>query len=159
VLYPSIYGNNPLFPQAQDFKIVPKDDNSGQGVITFKDIKAGELIAHVFGEIVKKIGQHTLQISKNRHLYDPFFTGYLLHSCSPNVSLNMKKFTLTACANISANSFLYMDYAETEDKLFKQFFCSCGSSNCRGIITGRKESPNIQTSNIIQNDSAMINEY
>jgi hypothetical protein len=35
-----------------------------------------------------------------------------------------------------------MDYAETEDTLFKQFPCSCGSSNCRGWITGRKEMVN-----------------
>jgi len=41
--------------------------------------------------------------------------------------------------DIPANSFLYMDYAETEDYLFKQFPCSCGSHNCRGWITGKNE--------------------
>jgi hypothetical protein len=32
-----------------------------------------------------------------------------------------------------------MDYAETEDVLFKQFPCSCAAPNCRGWITGRRE--------------------
>jgi hypothetical protein len=53
----------------------------------------------------------------------------------------MVDFTVTALRDIAANSFLYMDYAETEDVLFKQFPCSCGAPNCRGWITGRKELP------------------
>jgi len=34
-----------------------------------------------------------------------------------------------------------MDYAETEDVLFRQFACCCGSEKCRVWITGRKEQP------------------
>ncbi|WP_339138175.1 MAG: hypothetical protein WGN25_08090 [Candidatus Electrothrix sp. GW3-4] len=36
-----------------------------------------------------------------------------------------------------------MDYAETEDVLFKQFPCSCGSPACRLWITGRKEGDSV----------------
>jgi hypothetical protein len=32
-----------------------------------------------------------------------------------------------------------MDYASTEDILFKQFPCLCGTPNCRFWISGRKE--------------------
>jgi hypothetical protein len=46
---------------------------------------------------------------------------------------------VTALRDIPANSYLYMDYAETEDHLFKQFPCSCGSRQCRGWITGKKD--------------------
>ena len=141
MLYPLSFGDNPLFPQASDFEVVAKDNNSGHGVITFRDFKPGDLLAVVAGEIVSDIRQHTLQISRRRHMFDPFFTGYLLHSCDPNVSLNMRKKTLTALKHIEAGSFLYMDYAETEDTLFKQFACCCGSKKCRGWITGRKENP------------------
>lgn len=74
-------------------------------------------------------------------MYDPYFTGYLLHSCDPNVSLNMRNRKLTALKFIEAGCFLYMDYAETEDVLFKQFACSCESPACRGWITGRREAP------------------
>lgn len=139
MLYPQTFGNNPLFPQACDFAVVPKDNNSGFGVITYRSFKAGELLAQVSGEIVTDIRQHTLQVSEGKHMYDPYFTGYLLHSCEPNVSLDMKKKTLTALTDIPTGSYLFMDYAETEDTLFKQFSCCCGSESCRGWITGRKE--------------------
>lgn len=141
MLYPHSYGKNPFYPKSSDFSVVKKDSQSGMGVISHKYFKPHELLAHVSGEIVSTIGQHTLQISPEKHMYDPYFTGYLLHSCSPNVSLDMVKLTLTAITEIQMNSFLFMDYAETEDKLFKQFLCSCGAQNCRGIITGRKEAP------------------
>jgi hypothetical protein len=141
MLYPLTFGNNPLFPQASDFQVVNKDLSSGHGVITFRSFQPGDLLAIVAGEVVSDIRQHTLQISRRRHMFDPYFTGYLLHSCDPNVSLNMRKRTLTALKPIEAGSYLYMDYAETEDVLFKQFACCCGSEKCRGWITGRRETP------------------
>jgi hypothetical protein len=141
MLYPLSFGNNPLFPQASDFAVIAKDHKNGHGVITYRSFEPGDLLAIVAGEVVSDIRQHTLQISKRRHMFDPYFTGYLLHSCDPNVSLNMRKKTLTALKPIKANDYLYMDYAETEDVLFRQFACCCGSEKCRGWITGRKEQP------------------
>ena len=148
MLYPSTFGDNPLFPQACDFEVVNKDDANGSGVVTYRHFAPGELMAIVAGEVVSEIRQHTLQISPRRHMYDPFFTGYLLHSCEPNVSLDMRAKTLTAITSIKPGSFLYMDYAETEDTLFKQFACCCGAKTCRGWITGRREIPH----HIVVND-------
>jgi hypothetical protein len=98
-------------------------------------------MAKIAKQAVPDIRQHTLQLSKTSHNFDPYFSGYFLHSCDPNVSVNMKKMTVTALKNIEANDYLYMDYAETEDYLFKQFPCSCGAENCRGWITGKLELP------------------
>ena len=139
MLYPSCYGTNPLFPKATDFMVVNKDEKSGKGVISYHAFKKGDVIAHFTGEVVNEIRQHTLQITPNRHLYDPHFSGYFLHSCSPNISLDMDNKIVTAIKDISPNSYLYMDYAQTEDYLYKQFPCSCGAKNCRGWITGKKE--------------------
>ena len=141
MLYPQVYGENPLYPQASDFKVVRKDEASGFGVYTHRAFKRGELLAVMNGEIVSDIRQHTLQIAPDKHLYDQYFAGYFLHSCAPNISLDMENMTVTAIRDIPANSYLYMDYAQTEDVLFKQFPCSCGSRKCRGWITGRKEVP------------------
>ena len=139
MLYPATYGQNPMLPKATDFMVVHKDDMTGKGVICYRAFKRGEVIAHMTGEVISEIRQHTLQISADKHLYDPHFSGYFLHSCDPNISLDMKNLTVTALKDIPANSYLYMDYAETEDYLFKQFPCSCGASNCRGWITGKKQ--------------------
>jgi hypothetical protein len=50
-----------------------------------------------------------------------------------------------------------MDYAETEDVLFKQFPCFCGSPNCRLWITGRKEMINLSTMNAPTETSRFMN--
>ncbi len=139
MLYPPELGDDPLFPRAEDFSIVFKDKTTGKGVICYRSFKKGTIMARITGHIVTDIRQHTLQLSKTTHNFDPYFSGYFLHSCSPNVSVDMKKMTVTALEDIEANSYLYMDYAETEDILFKQFPCSCGAENCRGWITGRQE--------------------
>jgi len=139
MLYPANYGYDPLFPKADDFEVVYKDEMSGKGVICYRAFKRGEVIASMSGEVINEIRQHTLQIAPDRHLYDPYFSGYFLHSCAPNISLDMEKMTVTALRDIPANSYLYMDYAETEDHLFKQFPCSCNAEQCRGWIGGKKD--------------------
>ena len=141
MLYPRGFGENPLHPQATDFKVVFKEKSAGHGVISYRAFKRGDLLAVMSGEIVPDIRQHTLQIAADRHLYDPHFSGFFLHSCSPNISLDMEKLTVTALKDIPADTFLYMDYSQTEDILFRQFPCCCGSKNCRGWISGRNEKP------------------
>ncbi len=138
-MYPEHFGNNPLFPSKDDFEVVLKDGHSGMGVISYRNFEKGELVAKLAGHIIHDIRQHSLQIDSVRHLYDTYFSGYFLHSCEPNVSLNMKDLTVHAIRPIEAYDYLYMDYAETEEKLYRQFPCSCGSVQCRGWITGYNE--------------------
>ncbi len=139
MLYPDQFGKDAFFPKHSDFAVVFKDELAGRGVITYRSFSKGDVLAKMAGHVVHEIRQHTLQLTSDTHLFDPYFSGYFLHSCSPNISLNMVDLTVSALEDIPANSFLYMDYAETEDVLFKQFPCSCGAANCRGWITGRKE--------------------
>lgn len=138
-MYPDSYGNNPFYPSSKDFAVVRRDDNSGLGVLTHRAFKKGDLVAAMTGEIIHEITQHSLQIEPGVHLYDTYFAGYFLHSCLPNVELDMQNMKVYAVQDIQAGDYLTMDYAQTEDVLFKQFPCSCGSSQCRGWITGRKE--------------------
>lgn len=138
-MYPESYTFNPLYPKTGDFEIVRKDENAGYGVISHRSFNKGDIVAAMNGEIVHDIRQHTLQIKPGVHLYDIHFTGYFLHSCSPNVRLDMKKMLVTAKRKINAGDYLLMDYAQTEDVLYKQFPCSCGAKNCRGWVTGRKQ--------------------
>lgn len=116
-----------------------RDSMSGLGVMTYKFFAKGDLIGAITGEIIHDIRQHSLQIEPDKHLYDLYFSGYFLHSCSPNIELDMKNLMVYAIKDIKPKEFLLMDYAQTEDVLFKQFSCNCGSENCRGWITGRKE--------------------
>jgi len=141
LIYPEEYGLDPNdgYPREEDFIVSRREDGKGAGVYTRRDIRRGELVARITGNIVPNISQHTLQITPTTHLYDPFFTGFLLHSCSPNIYLDMTEFEIWALRDIEAGQALTMDYASTEDILFKQFPCLCGTPNCRFWITGRKE--------------------
>ncbi len=144
LIYPKEYGLDPNdgYPKREDFTVCTRETGKGAGVYTKKDIKRGEMVARITGNIVPKITQHTLQITPTTHLYDPYFTGYLLHSCSPNIYLDMTEFEIWALRNIDAGQPLTMDYASTEDILFAQFPCLCETANCRFWITGRKEEVN-----------------
>lgn len=141
LIYPDEYGLDPNcgYPKKEDFTVCRREDGKGAGVYTRKDIKRGEMVARITGNIVPTVNQHTLQVTPTTHMYDPHFTGYLLHSCSPNIYLDMTEFELWALRDIDAGQALTMDYAQTEDVLFKQFPCLCGTPNCRLWITGRKE--------------------
>ena len=141
-MYPAHYGNNPLFPNKKDFQVVLKNDVAGMGVMTYKAFAKGDLICALAGDIITDIRQHSLQIEPDLHLYDIYFSGYFLHCCAPNIELDMKNLRVYATRDIEPDEYLMMDYAQTEDILYKQFPCSCGAESCRGWITGRKELPN-----------------
>jgi hypothetical protein len=138
-MYPESYEPNILYPRQEDFEVVRKDDQTGFGVISHKGFKKGDIVAAINGELINEIRQHSLQIEPGVHLYDIHFSGYFLHSCSPNVFLDMKNRLVIATRKIKPGEYLLMDYAQTEDHLYKQFVCSCGSRNCRGWITGKKD--------------------
>ncbi|WP_020590009.1 SET domain-containing protein-lysine N-methyltransferase [Desulfobacter curvatus] len=129
------------YPSKEEFT-VNHCETKGSGIYVKRSFKKGEMVARMAGITVPYILQHTLQISPFLHLYDPHFTGLLLHSCDPLVSLDMNKLEIWALRDIEKGDALTMDYAQTEDKLFKQFPCSCGAINCRKWVTGRKESIN-----------------
>ncbi|MDT8397496.1 MAG: SET domain-containing protein-lysine N-methyltransferase [Pseudomonadales bacterium] len=98
-------------------------------------------MAKMAGHVVPDIRQHTLQIAPGSHNYDPYFSGYFLHSCEPNIFLDMENMKVIALADIAPGTYLTMDYAQTEDYLFRQFPCGCGAAVCRGWIHGRLEQP------------------
>lgn len=141
-IYPYQLESNAGYPTRTNFSIKQKDGDVGYGVYTKKDFKRGSLVARFSGNIVNHVVQHSLQVNPSSHIHDPYFAGLLLHSCNPNVALDMQDFTIWAIKDIDAGEALTMDYATTEDKLFKQFKCLCESDNCRHWITGRKEQVN-----------------
>ena len=123
----------------QDFVVEDRGDGKGLGVYTLRPYIRGELIAVVSGEIVDEHRLHSLQLTPETHLYDPDFTGCLLHSCDPNAIIDPAKREVTALKDIEIGEAITVDYAHTEDRLVKQFACMCGSPDCRRWIKGRKE--------------------
>ena len=121
--------------------VVWLDENRGRGVRALVPLAAGAIIHRFNGEIVSEIGQHTLQITPTQHISGTSIIGFLSHGCTPNARLDMERFALVATADIAAGEALTIDYALTEDTLFRQFACHCGDPGCRGWVTGRLEGP------------------
>lgn len=138
-LYPDLFMVGDGYPTEDDFTVTRQEDGKGLGVYARRLFGRGYRVCRISGTVVHQVMQHTLQISPDSHLYDPYFTGFLLHSCDPNCFLDMQRFELWAIKDIHPGEALTMDYASTEDILFKQFPCLCGAPNCRKWITGRRE--------------------
>jgi hypothetical protein len=140
LLYPYPLPSGVGYPDSDDFEVLTHGEK-GCGVYARRAFRRGQIISRISGVVVPVVMQHTLQITPTSHLYDPHFSGLLLHSCDPNTHLDMQHFELWAAKDIAAGEAITMDYATTEDVLFKQFTCLCKAPNCRGRITGRREKP------------------
>lgn len=127
------------YPSRSSFVVKKKKEEIGYGVYSKKIIERGCLVARFTGQIVHEVVQHSLQINQTTHILDMHFAGYLLHSCNPNAILDMSDFTIWALQDIEKGEALTIDYATTEDVLYRQFRCLCKSPNCRHWISGRKE--------------------
>lgn len=122
-----------------DILVVTYCGKIGLGVRTLISIDRGAVLDRFDGTIGPELRQHSLQLSPDRHISETRFVGYLSHSCDPNCQLDMKSFQLVALRDIEACSLLTIDYAASEEKLYRQFPCLCGSGNCRGWVTGHSE--------------------
>ncbi|MFC7293041.1 SET domain-containing protein-lysine N-methyltransferase [Hirschia litorea] len=130
--------NKNQLPSPQD--IVKKTTQEfGVGIFAVRAFKRGEVIGNFIAEETDQLLQHSLQRAPNDNLHDPYFIGMLLHSCDPNVVLDMHDQKVFCVRDIAIGEPLFMDYASTEDVLFNQFACKCGAANCRHWVTGRAE--------------------
>lgn len=132
------------YPSRADFEIVQLKDGHDPTITAQRDYLRISRICRVSGQLTHARQRHTLQLAPGIHVYDPFFSGLLLHSCDPNVFLDMSEMWLWALKDIKPGSVLCMDYASTEDKLMHQFACQCGTPNCRGWITGYDDPPSAE---------------
>lgn len=114
----------------------------GLGVRTLVPRGAGEVVHRFTGVISPELRLHSLQVSDELHISETRYIGFLSHSCDPNCRLDMERFELQALKDVEAGGLLTIDYAATEDVLYRQFECHCGAAACRRWITGRAEGPN-----------------
>lgn len=123
-------------------EVVRLGEHHGLGVCARRAFPRGAVIHRFAGVVSERICQHSLQVDAARHISGTRYVGYLSHGCDPNAGLDMATFTLVARRDIAPGEAVTIDYAETEDRLHRQFACRCGAAICRGWITGRAEPPN-----------------
>lgn len=132
------------YPSTEQFHVIPGAEGIGTAIKARIAFDSRVRIAKVSGYALGERRLHTLQLSSRIHLYDPWFSGLLLHSCNPSVFFDATYLEVWTVQHIAAGTLLTTDYANTEDTLFRQFACQCGELNCRGWITGRNEALNAE---------------
>ena len=137
--YPAELPSFPFEPTRDRFAIARVGDTVGEGVMTYCHFEPGDILFGFTGFFTSEITQFTLQVHDSLHLHDPYFMGKVLHSCGPNAICDMARRLFIAVETIEPGDFITMDYAQTEDYLFKTFDCQCDAPHCRGVIKGRKQ--------------------
>lgn len=112
---------------------------TGVALVAGRDFQPGERVGGFEGRISRVMAQHTLQILPGLHVDLRDSVGLLAHGCAPNCVLDMQALELLAIRPIRTGERLTVDYAQTEDRLFRQFACHCGAAECRRWIAGRRE--------------------
>lgn len=141
-IYPREMIVDESLPNSDQFAVTAVSGRVGRGVRANIRFERGTRVARFAGVLSNTVFQHSLQVSPETHLHDPYFVGLLSHSCAPNCVLDMQRLEILALRDIGPGDLLTVDYAVTEDTLYRQFPCNCGSSGCRRWITGRREAVN-----------------
>lgn len=120
---------------------------NGKGIFAKEHINKGEIVFVKGGHILTRDEIFSSGVINSYFpLDDKYFLGatnideeesiklYQNHSCNPNVGLR-GEISFVAMKDIEKDEELTVDYAfiDNEDYSFK---CTCGSENCRKIITG-----------------------
>jgi SET domain-containing protein len=122
---------------------------AGRGLFAVEPIGKGEIVAIKGGHIVDSatlaalptwLQNSEIQIADGFHVvalrddeYEPVML-FINHSCEPNVGF-AGNIVLVAMGDIAAGDELTTDYAlfDASDTAME---CHCGSSRCRGVVTG-----------------------
>jgi tyrocidine synthetase-3 len=136
-LYPDWIPELENEPTKDRFEKTDKPEFGGC-IVSKTHFKSGDVVAQIYGGIIKPKGAlHTVQKSKDVHIFDEWFTGLVTHSCDPNTYFDADDETFVAMKAIQPGDVITCDYEVTEDYLSRAFECNCGAENCRGIIRGK----------------------
>jgi uncharacterized protein len=125
----------------------PFEEKGGCGVFAREPIKQGELLSLWGGRIVTadeidpnmpNLTQRILQVEEGLYLETPEKlepADCFNHSCEPNAGLS-GQIGVVAMRDIEAGEELNFDYAMCDATPYDEFYCYCGSENCRGRVTG-----------------------
>ncbi len=123
------------------------------GLYATEPVRKGELMICWGGKVLTgeqlatvsaQSREHSVQIEEN--LYQVSYTeigpdsgpeagDYINHSCEPNAGLS-DSITIVAIRDIEPNEEICFDYAMSDSSDYDEFECACGTSSCRGMVTG-----------------------
>lgn len=122
-------------------------EKGGYGLYAKQRIEKDDLIcvwggviatAEELADMPEETRTHGLQVEEQIYMVpvdegDP--ADYVNHSCDPNAGLS-GQICLVAMREIQPGDEICFDYAMSDSSDYDEFECHCGSSNCRGCISG-----------------------
>lgn len=124
----------------------------GMGVTAGENIKKGEVIQHIKGEVkfmTIKSKKDSLSypnwigVGKEKWIDPNYPNQFLNHSCNPNAGIG-GKVTMVALKNIKEGEEITIDYSIIEGDDLWEMKCRCGSVNCRNIVRSIRHLPEKQ---------------
>ena len=125
-------------------------DIDGRGLFANKPISRGDIVVIKGGYVMTKaqrdkvgeeLGPSEIQVTEDL-FFGPTTPGereggmmHLNHSCEPNVGVQ-GQIVFVALRDIVKDEELTFDYAMTDDEPY-EMRCNCGTTSCRGVVTGR----------------------
>lgn len=139
-----------LFPDAAeaiyrtDLVHVRESSVSGTGAFAAGDVLAGTRLMPLTGTVVRRdqVDMDTIEVGILQIGDDKFLIAaggpddYINHSCDPNVAFTPDGMGYYALRDIQAGEEFLIDYATSEYDSGWKVTCLCGSSACRGVVTG-----------------------
>ena len=136
--------NHPTSYLSPKFEARPKND--GCGIFARELVKKGELVAvwggevfatDEFMELPEKLRGLSVQVEEGLYLVSVVVSSAdcFNHSCDPNIGI-VGQITVFALRDIQPDEEARFDYATTDGSPYDEFECDCGTSLCRGNITG-----------------------
>ena len=124
-----------------------KSSGRGEGVFATKSFDVGDIVmVGVIKDVLNANHSHASQIEENEYVLQAGLINRVNHSCDPNCGIRVNEtgaHDIVAIIGISVNEEVTFDYA-MENYVIEHFpkKCMCGSTSCRGKITGWKDLPN-----------------
>ncbi len=128
----------------------------GWGSFARETIPAGTTVAAFGGYVASRSTLESLPVDRqNRSIQvdsdlflvsgeDPEPGDLLNHSCAPSCGL-VGAMVVVTLRDLEVGEELTFDYAMCDGTDYDEFVCACGSSICRGIVTGRDwQQPELQ---------------
>ncbi len=140
-LYDSLIPWEEGHPMSDQFAVVDTGDERGRGLTSRVSFQKGSLVARLSGIITSHVTINTIQITPTLHFHDQWFCRFMLHSCDPNLAIDVSVLEARATRDIQPGEYVTIDYRATEDVIEYQFLCNCRAENCCGWMHGRLEEP------------------
>lgn len=116
----------------------------GKSLFTTVSIKKDQCIAleknYYFGSL-NEVSKYAIEVKSGVFLdhLESNYLNFINHSCTPNMTYDIKKLGFFGICDIAPGTELTFDYDTTQSNMIKEkswFICQCYSKNCKKVIIG-----------------------